>query len=189
MPSITSILLQHFHRAGSNAAGRALSPTPTAPSTLPSLLVFSAIWGICFSSKLTPPARKTVGFWHTFGTGGCAAAIPIRRQKQESPAKRSGFSWHGCCTAVSRLEALSYVWKQNSALLALIRRHVFPSTPRNFASAGVRLQMRSRFSECFPKIRRGHLPAVQQIKNCSHRVCYSDSMNSSDVALRNICEM
>jgi len=40
-----------------------------------------------------------------------------------------------------------------------------------------------------PKGRRQHLSAFQQIKNCSKRLCYPNSVSSSNVALREISEM
>jgi hypothetical protein len=43
--------------------------------------------------------------------------------------------------------------------------------------------------ECLPKGRGRHLSPFQQIKNCSNRLYYPNSISSSNVALREISEM
>jgi hypothetical protein len=77
-----------------------------------------------------------------------------------------------------------YFLKQISQLLTI--SEMFPSF-RNFASANE--PSPQPFTERLPKGRRRHLPAFQQIKNCSHRPCYPHSISSADVALREISEM
>ena len=57
----------------------------------------------------------------------------------------------------------------------------------NFASANESSSL--PFTECLPKDRRRHVSSFQEIKNCSHRLRYSHSIGSSDIALREISKM
>jgi hypothetical protein len=77
-----------------------------------------------------------------------------------------------------------YFLKKGSQLLVI--GEMFPSL-RNFASANEPAPY--AFTECLPNRRRRQLSAFQQIKNCSHRARNPRSINSSDVALKEISEM
>jgi hypothetical protein len=59
--------------------GRALSDSKSSINYF-HFSVFSAIWGICFSLKLTP-----IGFRDTFGTGDSPALYQFVRQPQRLP--------------------------------------------------------------------------------------------------------
>jgi hypothetical protein len=77
-----------------------------------------------------------------------------------------------------------YFLKQISQLLTI--SEMFPRS-RNFASANE--PSTESFTECLPKGRKRHFSTCEQIKNCSHSLCYPRSVSSSYVALRDISEM
>ncbi len=87
--------------------------------------------------------------------------------------------WH-----ISWVPLSAYLLKKGSQVLTT--SEMSPSLC-NFTSANE--PSPQSLTECLPKGRRRHLSAFEQIKHCSHRLCYLNSISDSDVVLREISEM